>query len=184
MELSLHGSRYRWLIAIALGLIPLQGSLLDVAVASQLRPDMALVAVYVAGFVLTPFRATLLGLISGLLVDLLSGAALGISAFSKMLAGMLAASGRRILFLNRALAHSAMLFVLSCIDGFVTSLFLVYFYKSYFFTTAMVRMIILQAAYTALAGTVIIIAADPAIALTRKIRKWLVKDLENAVSGI
>lgn len=184
MELSLHGHRYRWLIAIALFLVPLQGSLLDIPAANELRPDMALVAVYVAGFVLTPFRATLLGFLAGILTDILSGAALGIGAFSKMLAGLFAALGRRLLFLNRALAHSVMLFALSCIDGLITSLFLLYFYESYFFTAAMARLIVLQAAYTALAGTVVIIAADPAIALMRKIRKWLVKDLENAVSGI
>ncbi|MDH4100723.1 MAG: rod shape-determining protein MreD [Nitrospirota bacterium] len=184
MEISLRGIRYRWLIGVSLFLIPLQGSILDLSLMNYIRPDMALVAAYVAGFILAPLPASFLGFIAGALTDILSGAAVGINAFSKMLTGMLAASSKNFLFLNRALAHASMLFVLSSIDGLITSFFLIYFYDGYILTTATLRVVIMQALYTSLVGTIAILTVDPFTALARKIKKWMMKEQTNAVRGV
>ena len=88
------------LLACALSLIVLvvQTTLLDPVRIAGIAPDLVLVLVYLAGFSLGAPRGSMIGAVSGLMMDLLSAGPPGLNMATKAAAGCLAGlAGRAVL---------------------------------------------------------------------------------------
>lgn len=184
MERLPRRNSHGWLIALCMIMVPLQGSLLNLSVAGDLRPDMALVAVYLCGLKLDKLRASLCGFLAGLMADVLAGGMLGIQAFSKMLSGWVAATGKKRFYINTALVHWVLLFALSIIDGLVDALFLAYFYSDYPLSATLPRVVLPQAFYTALTGSLLIVASEPATRAAGTLKNAIAQRFSHASSRL
>ncbi len=96
-------------LSIILSLL-LEGSVLSFFVVERALPDLLLVLVITWGFILGERRGAILGLIGGLLQDVLFGAGLGCFALAKMLAGYGAGLLEREFFRERLLAPVLLVF--------------------------------------------------------------------------
>ncbi|HHX87098.1 MAG TPA: rod shape-determining protein MreD, partial [Firmicutes bacterium] len=89
----------------------LEGSVLSFFVVESALPDMLLVLVMIWGFILGPRAGALLGLVGGLLQDVLFGSGLGYFALVKMLMGYGAGTLGREFYREQLLAPMLLLFV-------------------------------------------------------------------------
>ena len=98
---------------IGLGLILsllLEGSVLSFFVVERALPDLLLVLVIAWGFILGERRGAILGLVGGLLQDILFGSGLGYFALAKMLAGYGAGLMEREFYRDQLLAPVLLVF--------------------------------------------------------------------------
>jgi rod shape-determining protein MreD len=139
------------LLACALG----QAILLVPVSLGGIRPDVFLLLVLYIGQRVTPEAATLLGFLAGLTQDALSGAPLGLHAFTDALLGFLTACLSRDLYTESPLAQFGLVFAGSAGAGIVSLGLFLFFFGVASPVVPLVRTILPEAAYTAAAGVVL-----------------------------
>lgn len=114
------------ILSFALALL-VEGSILSFFIMENALPDLFLVLVVCLGFILGERRGALIGLLAGLLQDIILGSALGFFALAKMLLGYGAGLLGRELYQDQLLAPSLMVLV-----GTLTHEFVLYFLVNQF----------------------------------------------------
>lgn len=100
-------------------LLVVEGSVLSFFIMERALPDLYLVLVVCLGFMLGERRGALIGLLAGLLQDIVLGSALGFFACAKMLLGYGAGLLGRELYHDQLLAPSLMVLVGTLIHEFL-----------------------------------------------------------------
>jgi rod shape-determining protein MreD len=120
-----------------------------------IRPDLFLLLVLYVSQRVTPEAATLLGFLVGLTQDALSGAPLGLRAFTDGLLGFLAACLSRDLYTETPLAQFGLVFAGSAGAGILSLGLFLFFFGAVSPVGPLIRTILPEAAYTAAAGVVL-----------------------------
>lgn len=141
---------------ILLLIIPVQAGLLDLLSLGGIKPDLALVLVYIIGLLTGPAEAALFGMSIGLIQDIGSASFIGLSALTRGLIGFSAGQlGRRVLDLTSP-SNSIFLAVFSILEGMCIALFLQLFTGSVPFFALAIDRILPQALYSGVLGAVLL----------------------------
>ena len=141
---------------ILLLIIPVQASLLAPLSLGGIKPDLALVLIYIIGLLTGPAEAALAGMVIGLVQDIGSGSFIGFSGLTRGLIGFSAGLlGRRVLDLTSR-SNSLFLTAFSLLEGIFIAFFLQMFYGSVPFVSLMAGRILPQALYTGVLGAVLL----------------------------
>ena len=111
--------RQGWYVALMLGLIPIQTTVLDYASIAGIRPDLCLIAAFLVGFLVGEGPGALTGLALGFLQDLFSAGQLWINLLIKGIIGSLGGAFGRHLANATAVSAMSLLFVLSALSSAV-----------------------------------------------------------------
>ena len=143
--------RQGWYVALMLGLIPIQTTVLDYVNIAGVRPDLCLIAAFLAGFLIVEAPGALTGMTLGFLQDLFSAGQLWINVLIKGIIGLLGGVFGRHLANATAVSVVSMLFILSALSS---SVFGVWFHGGNRpdILTLMQASIIPQALYDAALG--------------------------------
>ena len=120
-----------------------------------IRPDVFLLLVLYVSQRVTPETATLLGFLAGLTQDALSGAPLGLRAFTYGLLGFLTACLSRDMYTETPLAQFGLVFAGSAGAGIVSLGLFLFFFGAASPVSPFFRTILPESAYTAAAGVVL-----------------------------
>jgi rod shape-determining protein MreD len=144
-----------WFVAGLLGCVLSQAIFLAPISVVGIRPDFFLLLVLYLSQRVTPESATLLGFLVGLTQDALSGAPLGLRAFTDGLLGFLTACLSRDLYTETPLAQFGLVFAGSAGAGIVSLGLFLFFFGAASPVPPLLRTILPEAAYTAAAGVVL-----------------------------
>jgi rod shape-determining protein MreD len=137
-------------------IIPVQASLLAPLSIGGIKPDLALVLLYIIGLLTGPLEAALAGMSLGLVQDIGSASFIGFSGLTRGLIGFSAGLlGRRVLDLTSR-SNSIVLVAFSLLEGIFIAFFLQMFYGSVPFVSLMAGRILPQAIYTGVLGAVLL----------------------------
>jgi rod shape-determining protein MreD len=143
-------------LALFLLLIPFQASLLEPLSLAGIKPDLALALVYIIGLLTSPVEAALVGMGSGLLLDIGSAGLVGLSGLTRGLIGLTASLlGRRMFDLANPM-NGAFVAVFSLAEGICIALFLQVVYGDVPFVSLLAGRIFPQAIYTGALGVVLL----------------------------
>lgn len=143
-------------IGILLLIIPAQAALLDPLSLDGIKPDLALVLIYIIGLLTGPVEAALAGMAIGLIQDIGSANLIGLSGLMRGLVGLFAGLfGRRVLDLASP-SNGIFLAAFSLLEGIVIALFLQLFYGSVPFLSLVGGRMLPQALYTGALGMVLL----------------------------
>ncbi len=132
-----------------------------------IRPDLFLLLVFLVSQRCTPEVATILGLVTGLSQDALSGGPLGLRAFTGSLVGFLAARLSHHIYLDKPLT-SFWLLLGGCVGAGCTTLALVAFFLSPPpLLETFIWVIVPEALYTAAVGLLVLWLPQVRAALTQ-----------------
>ncbi|MCK9419899.1 MAG: rod shape-determining protein MreD [Nitrospirae bacterium] len=141
---------------ILLLIIPVQASLLAPLSLGGIKPDLALVLLYIIGLLTGPSEAALAGMAIGLAQDIGSASFIGFSGLTRGLIGFSAGLlGRRVLDLTSR-SNSIFVAAFSLLEGIFIAFFLQMFYGSVPFFSLLAGRILPQALYTGLLGAVVL----------------------------
>jgi cell shape-determining protein MreD len=140
-----------WYVALMLGLIPIQTTVLDYASIGGIRPDLCLIAAFLVGFVMGEGPGGMTGMALGFLQDLFSAGQLWINLLIKGIVGLLGSLFGRHLANATAVSVMSLLFMLSAVSG---AMFTAWFHAGNHpdFVTSLQTSIIPQALYDAAVG--------------------------------
>jgi rod shape-determining protein MreD len=142
--------------AILLLIIPLQASLIDALSLGGIKPDLALVLLYIIGLLTGPTEAALAGMAIGLVQDVGSASFIGFSGLTRGLIGFSAGLlGRRVLDLASR-SNSIFVAAFSLLEGIFIAFFLQMFYGSVPVVSLMAGRILPRALYTGVLGAVLL----------------------------
>jgi hypothetical protein len=137
-------------------LIPIQASLLNPLSISGIKPDLALALLYIIGLLIGPLEAALIGMGTGLLLDIGSASFIGLTAFTRGLAGLSASLlGSKVLDISSP-SNGIFLGGFCLVEGICLSLYLQLSYGDLSFFHLLVSRIIPQALYTGVFGVVLL----------------------------
>ncbi len=142
----------RYYFAGFLLIIPVQASLFSSLSLAGIVPDLALALLFVIGLLTGPREAALAGMALGLLQDISAASLIGLTGFTRGLAGLGAGFlGRRMLDLT---SPSTVLFLaaFSLAEGIFIAILLQVFYGSVPFWNLLFTHLVPQALYTGLLG--------------------------------
>jgi rod shape-determining protein MreD len=143
-------------IALFLVLIPFQASLLEPLSIAGIKPDLPLAMLYIIGLLTSPREATLVGIGTGLLLDIASASTLGLMGISRGLIGLSASLlGTRVLDLSSP-SNGFFLAAFCLVEGICIALFLQLFYGSMPFFSLVAGNVLPKAIYTGLLGVVLL----------------------------
>jgi rod shape-determining protein MreD len=143
-------------VTILLLIIPVQASLLAPLSLGGIKPDLALVLLYIIGLLTGPAEAALAGVAIGLIQDIGSASFFGFSGLTRGLIGFSAGMlGRRVLDVTSR-SNSIFLAAFSLLEGLFIAFFLQMFYGSVPLISLTVVRILPQALYTGLLGAVLL----------------------------
>jgi rod shape-determining protein MreD len=143
-------------LVILLLIIPVQASLLAPLSLGGIKPDLALVLLYIIGLLTGPAEAALVGMAIGLVQDIGSASFIGFSGLTRGLIGFSAGLlGRRVLDLTSR-SNSLFLTGFSLLEGIFIAFFLQMFYGYVPFVSLMAGRILPQALYTGVLGAVLL----------------------------
>lgn len=126
--------RYLLFILLIAFFIFLQSSPLSDHLALRgVSPDLILIAVSLAAFLLGPLPGQIIGFSAGLIVDIISGGLLGISAFTFTIIGYGVGIVGQKVYGNRILITITLLFIATLIKAAVLSILAVLFLKPGYF---------------------------------------------------
>ncbi len=141
---------------ILLLIIPVQASLIDSLSLGGIKPDLALVLLYIIGLLTGPTEAALAGMAIGLVQDVGSASFIGFSGLTRGLIGFSAGLlGRRVLDLASR-SNSIFVAVFSLLEGIFIAFFLQMFYGSVPVVSLMAGRILPRALYTGVLGAVLL----------------------------
>lgn len=145
-----------WLVAGLLGVVILQTTVTPLVELGGIRPDLFLLLLYLGSYKMSPVRACVGGFLLGLYQDALSGAPLGLNAFTLSLLGYLVVRVREELEETRLLPHLLLLFLAGLSSGLMTLGVLAFFGVGVGFGGALIWIVLPQAAYTTAVGSLIL----------------------------
>ena len=141
---------------ILLLIIPVQAVLLEPLSLGGIKPDLALVLVYIIGLLTGPTEAALAGMAIGLVQDIGSASFIGFSGLTRGLIGFSAGLlGRRVLDLASR-SNSIFVAAFSLLEGIFIAFFLQMFYGSVPVVSLMAGRILPRALYTGVLGAVLL----------------------------
>ncbi|MGC1454381.1 MAG: rod shape-determining protein MreD [Nitrospirota bacterium] len=141
---------------ILLLIIPVQASLIDSLSLGGIKPDLALVLLYIIGLLTGPTEAALAGMAIGLVQDVGSASFIGFSGLTRGLIGFSAGLlGRRVLDLASR-SNSIFVAAFSLLEGIFIAFFLQMFYGSVPVVSLMAGRILPRALYTGVLGAVLL----------------------------
>jgi rod shape-determining protein MreD len=133
-----------------------QTVLLEPLSVGGVRPDLFLILVCLFSLHVRPEASTGMGFLIGVYQDVLSGAPLGLRAFTYSLIGFLVARVSRDVYTDKPLAQFWLLFAGSAGAGCITFALLGFFLGPRSFLPALVFVIVPEAVYTAAAGLLVL----------------------------
>lgn len=146
----------RFYLLIFLLIIPFQASLLGPVTIAGVKPDLALVIVYILGLLTGPREAALAGIAVGILQDIGSASYLGFNAFTQGLAGLIAGVlGRQVLNVA-SLSNVLFLALFSLAESLVIAVFMQTVYGAVPFFYLLLYRFLPQSLYTGLLGTLLL----------------------------
>lgn len=145
-----------WLAGGLLAVVVLQTTIAPWVQLGQVRPDLFLLLLYLGSFKMNPMQACLTGCLLGLYEDALSGAPLGLNAFSLSLLGHALVRVREEVDQSRLVPHLVLLFLTGLSAGLMTSGILVFFGMGRDFGESLLWIILPGAAYTAAVGGLLV----------------------------
>ncbi len=138
--------------AILLLIIPLQASLLDALSLGGVKPDLALVVLYIIGLLTSPAEAALAGIAIGLVQDIGSASLIGFSGMTRGLEGLVAGLlGSSVLDISSPVIV-LFLAAFSIVEGLFITIFLQVIYGAVPFLAMMGSRVLPQALYTGILG--------------------------------
>jgi rod shape-determining protein MreD len=141
---------------ILLFIIPVQAGLFEPLSLGGIKPDLALVLIYVIGLLTGPMEAVLAGMAIGLFQDIGSASFIGLSGLTRGLIGLSAGLlGRRVLDLTSP-SNGIFLAAFSLLEGICIALFLQLVYGSVPFFSFLAGRAVPQALYTGALGAVLL----------------------------
>jgi len=143
-------------LGILLLIIPFQASLLNPLSLAGIKPDLALVVVFIIGLLTGPAEAALAGMGIGLVQDIGSASLLGFSGFTRGLVGLAAGLlGTKVLDIG---SPTIVLFLaaISLAEGVLISLFLQVTYGALPFFSMIAGRLLPQALLSGILGLVIL----------------------------
>jgi len=148
--------RPRVYLGILLLILPFQASLLNPLSLAGIKPDLALVVVFIIGLLTGPAEAALAGMGIGLVQDIGSASLLGFSGFTRGLVGLAAGLlGTKVLDIG---SPTIVLFLaaISLAEGVLISLFLQVTYGALPFFSMIAGRLLPQALLSGILGLVIL----------------------------
>jgi rod shape-determining protein MreD len=137
-------------------IIPFQASLLNPLSLAGIKPDLALALLYIIGLVISPLEATIIGIGTGLLLDIGSVSLIGLTGFTRGLVGLFASLlGKKVLDMSSP-SNGIFLAGFSLLEGIGLTLFIQIFYEDLPFFSLVAGRILPQAIYTGLLGVVLL----------------------------
>jgi rod shape-determining protein MreD len=164
-------------LGILLLIIPFQASLLNPLSLAGIKPDFALVVVFIIGLLTGPAEAAMAGMGVGLVQDIGSASLLGFSGFTRGLVGLAAGLlGAKVLDIG---SPTIVLFLaaVSLAEGILISLFLQVTYGAVPFFSMISGRLLPQAVSTAVLGLVVLQLINRKDVLAMLIRRNLQKEL-------
>ncbi len=138
--------------AILVLIIPFQASLLEPLSVGGIKPDLALVLLYIIGLLTSPLEATLAGIALGLMQDIGSASLIGFSGMTRGLEGLAAGLlGSRVLDISSPVIV-LFLAVFSIAEGLFIAFFLQITYGDVPFLSLMGGRVLPQTLYTSMLG--------------------------------
>jgi len=141
-----------WLAGGLLAVVILQTTIAPWVQLGQVRPDLFLLLLYLGSFRMNPTQACLMGCLLGLYEDALSGAPLGLNAFTLSLLGYVLVRVREEVDENRLFPHLVLLFLTGVSAGLITSGVLAFFGMGRDFGESLLWIILPGAMYTVAVG--------------------------------
>lgn len=141
-----------WLAGGLLGVVILQTTIAPWVQLGQVRPDLFLLLLYLGSFRMDVMQASLAGCLLGLYEDALSGAPLGLNAFTLSLLGYVLVRVREEMDQNRLFPHLVLLFLTGLSAGLITSGVLAFFGMGRDFGESLLWIILPGAMYTMAIG--------------------------------
>jgi hypothetical protein len=143
-------------LVLFLVLIPFQASLLEPLSIAGIKPDFPLAALYIIGLLTSPREATLVGIGTGLLLDIGSASLLGLMGISRGLVGLSASLlGTRVLDIGSP-SNGIFLAAFCLAEGIGTAIFLQVSYGSVPFLSLLAGQLVPKAVYTGLLGVLLL----------------------------
>jgi rod shape-determining protein MreD len=146
-----------WLAGGLLGVVILQTTIAPWVQLGQVRPDLFLLLLYLGSFRMDVMQACLAGCLLGLYEDALSGAPLGLNAFTLSLLGYVLVRVREEMDQNRLFPHLVLLFLTGLSAGLITSGVLAFFGMGRNFAESLLWIILPGAMYTMAIGGLLLI---------------------------
>ncbi len=143
-------------LMILLLIIPAQASLFSPFSLYGIKPDLSLALIYIIGLLTGPTEGALAGMGVGLVQDISSAGLIGLGGFTSGLFGLCAgALGGRVL--NIASPSNIIFLTVFCLmEGIVVSVFIQIFYGNVPFISVLFNLMVPQALYTGLLGTLML----------------------------
>ncbi|MCI0483162.1 MAG: rod shape-determining protein MreD [candidate division NC10 bacterium] len=141
-----------WLAGGLLAVVILQTTIAPWVQLGQVRPDLFLLLLYLGSFRMNPTQACLMGCLLGLYEDALSGAPLGLNAFTLSLLGYVLVRVREEVDENRLFPQLVLLFLTGLSAGLITSGVLAFFGMGRNFGESLLWIILPGAMYTMAVG--------------------------------
>ncbi len=157
-------------------IIPVQASLFRPLSLAGIKPDLPLALIYIIGLLTGPTEASLAGMGIGLVQDIGSASLIGMNGFTRGLIGLGAGFlGRRVLDIASP-SNVIFLAAFSLMEGFIISMFMQIFYGKVPFISTLFNLMIPQAIYTGLLGTLMLRFISNKNVVTQLIRRSLQKE--------
>ena len=161
---------------VLLLVIPAQASLFSPFSVFGIKPDLPLALIYIIGLLTGPVEGALAGMGIGLIQDVSSAGLLGLDGFTRGLLGLCAGVlGERILNIASP-ANIIFLAVFCLIEGIIISLSMQLFYGNVPFISILFNLMIPQAIYTGLLGTLMLRAIKDKNVTAMLLRRSLQKE--------
>lgn len=141
-----------WLLAGLVSVVILQTTVTPLVEVGRVRPDLFLLLLYLGSYKMSPVRACLVGALLGLYEDALSGAPLGLHAFTLSLLGYVLVWVREELEETRLVPHVVLLFLTGIISGLMTLGILAFFGMGRGFGEPLFWIVLPGAVYTTAVG--------------------------------
>ena len=137
--------------------MPIQTTLMDYFSIQGIKPDLALIVVFLIGLKMGEMDGLLMGLMIGFMMDLFSGGILAINLLTKPLVGWISAIPGRVVLATHIFFSTALLFGLSLGMGLVTYLYLQIFGETMNLWSTFKLIIFPQALYDMALGALLIV---------------------------
>jgi rod shape-determining protein MreD len=164
-------------LGILLLIIPFQASLLNPLSLAGIKPDLAMIVVFIIGLLTGPAEAAMAGMGIGLVQDIGSASLLGFSGFTRGLVGLAAGLlGTKVLDIG---SPTIVLFLaaISLAEGVLISLFLQVTYGAVPFFSMIAGRLLPQAVSTGILGLVVLQLINRKDVIAMLIRRNVQKEL-------
>lgn len=145
-----------WLVGGLIGVVILQATVTPLIQIGGVRPDLFFLLLYLGSFKMTPVQACVGGFVLGLYQDALSGAPLGLHAFTLSLLGTVLVRVREEMEETRLIPHLLLIFLTGTAAGLLTLGVMAFLGMGLDLGGALLWIILPQAVYTTGVGGVLL----------------------------